>query len=427
MAAATVLGIGIAVASLNAVVDPFGTLRLVELPGFNAFKPAMQNRVRLAKAYDVRRIEPRAIVLGTSRSHVALRPSHEGWDRATSPYNLAFDGATTEEMYRYLLHAYAVAPVRQVVLGLDTWQLGHNPSAVRPDFDPSLLYEPGATAKTVAVHLADLRLLLNLTTLEASLRTLWTQEDAEPDWLAHDGQRRGEIYFHHAEEFVTRGAGSYFAEVDRREIDSKLDGAEPTHGHRSKEPVPVSTLTSFDYIRAMVAFCRAENIDLRIFITPAHAHQMEISAAMGEWPKIEQGKRELVALLAEDAARHPDRQPFPLWDFSGYSSVTTEAVSPPGSAVEMRYYWDSSHFKEIVGDFVLDRLFGIDRRDQPVPKDFGRLLTADTIDQALADARVGHDRYQREHEADIAAILATVAAARGAAGMPVPTQTAGLP
>jgi len=43
-----------------------------------------------------------------------------------------------------------------------------------------------------------------------------------------------------------------------------------------------------------------------------------------------------------------------LWDFSGYSSVTTEALPASGSHAEMEFYWDSSHFKDIVGDFVLD-------------------------------------------------------------------------
>jgi hypothetical protein len=398
------------------------------LPGFNAFKPAMQKRVRLAKAYDVRRLQPRAIVLGSSRSHVALRPSHEGWDHSAEPYNLGFDGATTEEMYRYLLHARAVAPLRQVVLGLDTWQLGHDPSMVRPDYDPSLLYEPGAIAQTFAVHLADLRLLLSLTTLDASLSTLMAQGDAEPEWLARDGQRRGEIFFHRADEdFMTHGPRAYFAEVDRQEIGFKLDTGVPARAQRSKAPTPENASSFFDYIRAIVAFCRAEDIDLRIFITPAHAHQMEISAAMGEWPKIEQGKRELVELLAEDAAQHPDRWQFPLWDFSGYSSVTTEAVPPPASAAEMKYYWDSSHFKEVVGDFVLDRLFGINQGGRPVPADFGVLLTPSTMDQALADIRVGHDRYQRDHEADIAAILAAVSEARGEAAMATSMRTAKLP
>src|SRR5438128_2865683 len=88
-----------AVVAVNLVVDPFGMYRLVVLEGVNASKPVVQTRVRLVKAYEVRRLRPRGIILGTSRSHVGLRPSHDGWDPAAKPiYNLAFDGATTKEM-----------------------------------------------------------------------------------------------------------------------------------------------------------------------------------------------------------------------------------------------------------------------------------------------------------------------------------------
>jgi hypothetical protein len=51
-------------------------------------------------------IKPEAIVLGTSRSHVGLRMTHAGWRVPIGTrYNSAFDGATTKEMYAYLLHA----------------------------------------------------------------------------------------------------------------------------------------------------------------------------------------------------------------------------------------------------------------------------------------------------------------------------------
>ena len=99
------------VLAFNTAVDPYGMYRLIEVKGFNLHKPAIYHRTRLFKAYDVRRIKPSAIVLGTSRSHVGLRMSHEGWDPTATPrYNLAFDGATTKEMYFYLRHADAIHP-----------------------------------------------------------------------------------------------------------------------------------------------------------------------------------------------------------------------------------------------------------------------------------------------------------------------------
>jgi hypothetical protein len=401
------LGIALAV---NLVVDPFDTFRVVEIAGFNTYKPFTQTRLRLLKAHEVRLIRPRAIVLGTSRTHIAIRMTHPGWDAHAVPrYNLAFDGATTEEMYEYLRHAQAVQPLHQVVLGLDTWHLGGNESFARPDFDAGELYN-ASPLSTLSVAATDLRLLLSFDTLMASYRTVRIQDEEQPAWLARDGQRLGDVFFHSTgEEFVTDGPGAYFASDDQEEVDSATDEGPATPPARLAAPEAVSPpLSSFEYIRKIVKFCRAENIDLRIFITPAHAHNMEIEEAVGSASDMEDGKRDLVQLLAEDAARHPGAKPFPLWDFSDYSSITTEDVPPPGTRREMKYYWDSSHAKELVGDFVLDRLFGTTRAGHPIPPDFGIQLTPQTIDAAMAKIRNDERRYRSEHPKDVAEIFRLV-------------------
>jgi hypothetical protein len=400
------------IASMNFVVDPFGMYRLVDLAGFNAYKPAVDHRVRLVKAYDVRRLRPQGIILGTSRSHLGLRPSHDGWDPAARPvYNLAFDGATTKEMYRYLLHAHAMRALRQVVLGLDTYHATLAPATARPDFDPHLLDSPGALALPSLIR-ADLKVLTSLDALRASVATVRSQRDREPQWFAPDGQRVGEVFFHRAgEHFEQLGPRGYFEEIDRLEVGFKREGqlaANARSTGRTAQPATAASETSLDYIRRIVAFCRAEGVDLRIFIAPEHAHQLEITAAIGEWATLENAKRALVQLLAEDSARHPGAPPIPLWDFSGYSSVTTEALPELGSRAEMEFYWDSSHFKDIVGDFVLDRLFGLSHPRRPAPPDFGVRLTPATVEPALARLRASQLAYRRSHPQDVAWIRSLV-------------------
>ncbi len=397
----------------NMVVDPYAMYRLVEVRGLNTHKPAVYNRVRLAKAYEIRRLKPQAIILGTSRSHLGLRPTHEGWQQeATRRYNLAFDGATTKEMYYYLLHAHALQPLRQVVLGLDTYHPTDAPATVRPDFDAQILAKPGARTSVLGMMLADLKILVSVDTLKASINTLRAQDDGEPEWFAADGQRLGEVFFRRSgENFVKFGPRAYFEEIDRLEVGFKTEGMNPAPVKVSHRPAasPVNgDQTSLTYIRRIVEFCRAEHIDLRIFLTPEHAHQMEISSAVGAWSSIEQGKRALVKLLREDAARHPGKPPITLYDFSGYSTVTTEALPEPGSHAEMKYYWDSSHFKETVGDMVLDRLFGYTRPGRPVPDDFGVKLTSDTIESELQNTRTLQAAYRRSHPEDISSIRSLV-------------------
>ena len=401
-----------AIASMNFVVDPFGMYRLVALDSFNASKPAVDHRVRLVKAYDVRRLRPQGIILGTSRSHVGLRPSHDGWDPGARPvYNLAFDGATTKEMYQYLLHAHAVRRLRQVVLGLDTYHATLAPATARPDFDAELLDSPGVLALPSLIR-ADLKVLTSLDTLRASLATVRSQSDREPQWFAPDGQRLGEVFFRRAgEHFERLGPRGYFDEIDRLEVGFKREGQLAANARvlgRAVQQTTASSETSLDYIRRIVAFCRAQGVDLRIFIAPEHAHQLEITAAIGEWASLENAKRALVQLLAEDAARRPGAPPIPLWDFSGYSSVTTEALPESGNRSEMEFYWDSSHFKDIVGDFVLDRLFGLSRPQREVPPDFGVRLTPATIEPTLARLRADQVAYRRSHPADVVWIRSLV-------------------
>ena len=127
LAFSTLLLMGL-VAGGNALVDPFGMYRWLDLEGFNAAKPAIYHRVRLLKAYEVRRLRPDSVVLGSSRVHLGVRPGHPGWSkRFDRPYNLGFDGAMTKEMYHYLVHAHAAGHLRHVMLGLDSYHLSDVP------------------------------------------------------------------------------------------------------------------------------------------------------------------------------------------------------------------------------------------------------------------------------------------------------------
>jgi hypothetical protein len=413
----TVLLVG-AVAAVNAAVDPFGMTRAPARVGFNANKPGIYHRVRLAKAYDVRHIAPRAIVLGTSRSHLGLRMTHSGW-QAAPRYNLAFDGAEAREMYAYLVHAHAVRPVQQVVLGLDTWQLSDRPSDVRPGFDGSVLLHDASLLSWVGIRAADLRLLAGVDTLWASYLTIQEQGPDEPNWLAADGQRVGERFFRRpGSQLHDENPRAYFDAYTRMELGWQRPP--PPAPHSAAPPAPAEPAAgSRAWIVRIIEFCREQRIDLRIFITPMHAHQAEILAATGEAEQVENQKRALVTYLAEDARRHPDRAPIPFWDFSGHSSVTTERLPAPESKDEMRYYWDSSHFKELVGDWVLDRLFGVVTAAEPVPDDFGVLLTPENVERALQAMRVAGEAYRLERADEVNALRGLVAEILGIPVKPV--------
>ena len=396
------------VAATNALLDPFAMHPWLAIEGVNAVKPATHTRVRLFKAYEVERVRPEAIVLGSSRSHVGFSCAHAAFrERAGPCYNLAFDGATTREMYAYLVHAHAIRPLRTVLLGLDSYHLSEATSATRPGFDASVLRSPERPAWRRAIE-GDLRISISADALRASVDMLGHQRDGEPEWFAADGQRLGEVFFRReGEAFVRAGPRAYFDDIDRLEVGFQLPPRETTVAHA--EPAQSDRgESSLAYVGRIVAFCGDHGIDLRIAITPSHVHQLEIAAMLGAEEAAERGKRALVRMLAQGRR---DRAPVPVWDFSGVSSITTESLPPLGSRAEMAFYWDSSHFKSIVGDLVLDRVFGTAAAAHPLPADFGVRLEADTIEPVLASERARHAAHRERAAEDLAALRALVDAA----------------
>lgn len=417
IAALTTVTLRAAVAAFNAVVDPFGMNLLVRAKGFNAYKPATYNRVRLFKAYEVKRIRPQSLILGTSRSHIGFSCAHEAGGRLEGPcYNLAFDGATSREMYLYLRHSYAMQPLKHVLLGLDPYHLAPSLSTTRPDFDPLVLHDTDGNMLPRWLT-GDLRILTSLDTLKASVETLQAQDAPQPAWFGSDGQRLGEVFFREIEgNFKQLGPRGYFDMTDHREVGYQTEwmvAARRKPASVRADPVFDPNETSVAYVRRILAFCRAHRIDLRIVVTPAHAHQMEIMAASSDWAEVERKKRDLVRLVDEENARYPEQPPTPIFDFSGYSSLTEDAPPAPGTQAELRYYWDSSHFKQIVGNYVLDRVYGVSNLARQAPPDFGIRLTDATIEPYLTEQRVRQADYRRRFPNDIVTLRRLVAHALG--------------
>jgi hypothetical protein len=398
---AIALAILAVIAGFNAMVDPFGMYSRVETN-----KPTINTRMRLYKAFEVERVKPQTLILGSSRTHVGLRCSHEALAELEAPcYNLAFDGATTKEMYYYLLHAQSIKPLKHVILGLDAYHASPAPAFTRTDFDPLLLYTIDKPHWFRFIT-ADLRLLTSLDTLIASIQAL-RETSTEPTWFAKDGQRLGEVFFRRSgEDFINISPRAYFDKYDKEGIALAAHILAPQNV--TPHPAPKTAVipadpkqSSLAYINNIIEFCRSNNIDLRIFIAPSHARQQETEQAISGLPAIENGKRDLTQLIADDEKKNPNLPPIMLMDFSGYSSITTEQPSKADTKEEMRYYWDSSHFKEIVGDYVLDRIFEKNDSNHSYPIDFGSRLTPETIENVLAKDRDEQKKYRLHNPEEV--------------------------
>ena len=79
-----------------------------------------------------------------------------------------------------------------------------------------------------------------------------------------------------------------------------------------------------------------------------------------------------------------------LWDFRGHSAQTTEKV--PGGRAQMNGYLESSHYKEALGDTILERIF-----DPAAPErhgdGFGVRLRPGNIEPHLSRLRAERAHY----------------------------------
>ena len=82
------------------------------------------------------------------------------------------------------------------------------------------------------------------------------------------------------------------------------------------------------------------------------------------------------------------QEKFSIWDFSGYSKFTTESVSLLQSEKsQLRWFWESSHFKKNVGDLILSKVLNKEINSEFDTADFGIRIYSENIHSHLEHIR----------------------------------------
>lgn len=328
----------------NALVDPYGVVNSPQLSGVNELKPEQYHHARLFKAAGVMHNKPKNILLGSSRSDLGLDPEHPAVADETA-YNLALVGPNMYEVRRYFEHALANQPeVKKVVLGIDFFMFNENWKN-SPDFDENRLGKENLTVQD-AINIG-----FSTDALKSSKRTIKSSLDSDAYYLYRANGLRY-VYGNEPDEPL--------ANKFQKMISGFLEGERSYPNFKFSQ----SFLNDF---KQVVETCQKKNIELKVFISPLHASHLEAVNTAGKWSELENWKRQIVEIT-------------PVWDFSGYNSITTEPIND-----DMKNYWDSSHYRKEVGDLILNRLFQV--QEESVPKDFGTVLTTKNIEQRLAKKR----------------------------------------
>lgn len=164
----------------------------------------------------------------------------------------------------------------------------------------------------------------------------------------------------------------------------------------------VTGRSTLDAFKALLKLARDEHVELFLFLSPAHARHWETIRVTGLQPQFEEWKRGLIGVLEEDSSAHPNERQNVLWDFSGYNSISTEAIPSIDNREEsMSWFWDSAHYKKELGDIILDKIFGYHDKSRENPNDFGVVLNSNNIEENIHMFNEGQKIYHQTNQLDV--------------------------
>lgn len=396
-------------AALNYIVDPYGVYRFIDREGFNRHKPKMGVNSKLAKPYNVQRVQPGTLLLGNSRVEVGIDPESPHWPKTSLPvYNMALPGTGIGTAFDSLRYVMSVAKPHTAVVGVDFFDflVDERPTTTKPavpaassDLNGMLpanskgLYNafyPLQKIKDLASTLFSLNALV-----DSALTLALQSRNDQPDLTD-----RGFNPMREYERFArVDGYQTLFRQVETNYFTNYIRGPKSIYSGGG------TTSVELDQLRQLINLCRASSIKLLLYIHPYHAHMLEGYRIAGLWPSFEEWKRALVKILAEDATAHPGTAPLELWDFSGYNEITIERVPTQSEKGRMmRWYWDPGHYKREAGEFVLARMLESSSDDGPAPAAFGTKLNEQNIDSHLKAISAGQRQYEAARRDEVATL-----------------------
>lgn len=374
--AAVLLGSALVVAAVVAI-DPYRLYQVVQLPGWSTLRPAPEHFQEEIKLTLARKLQANVVVLGNSRAEWGLDPAQLVTGAASGgavPYNLAISGSgihTSRSELAYLRSVQAMP--QRVVMGVEFLDFPVDGGATPPPQPQEGFPIEGFKWRFDT--------LFSMTALADSVAAIRVQRGLEAPLITANGFNPMLDYAKYA-----RDEGYYAIFRQRAEEYAA------TFQRRPRQLVYRASASSpaWDDLRAILALAGKDKRVLQLVIYPYHAQLLALFEQTGLWPLFEDWKRRLAEEVAQAQHDYPDSH-ISLWDFSGFSSYQCEPIPAKGDRrTSTRWYWEAGHFKNALGQLVLERL-NLGLVDPRAPAQFpGVLLTPESLQQdrqRIADER----------------------------------------
>ena len=387
------------IGTVNFVVDPFDLFPGPNIENFNAEKTEFHKHVLMSKAHAIRFYKPRAIILGSSRAEYGLDPQHPAWGSLARPvYNLGLPNGRIEEAFFYLKHAHAHGNLKQVVLGVDFFMFGDQ-FRTNINFHRNRLSEANIDTLDAGWFKDILNSLFTLDATNASLHTIKSQGLGKSVLYLSNGKRSTKDTWKQVR--AKGGHNQVFLSDIRHDLLFEAGLASFTLGEDYNKPSPTLAIFS-EFVR----FCLEQGIELKVLISPMHAYKLETLYSLGLWDLFEYWKRRLTTIVENENLLNKCSIAAEIWDFSEYNSITTEPVpSKDNPDIQMRWYWEGSHYRDELGDKLLECILG---EVAPYKCSIGLQLSTINITDHLTKIRKTGDAYRNSHANDIKILNALI-------------------
>lgn len=353
--------VAIAVAGLfNVLVDPLSVFGSPRIASLNATKPHLDHHRELARYQRVRRLCPDTGIFGNSRAEIGFDPESPALvARGLSAFNHAIPGTGANTTYQQILWLKAANCLPKIVfLGVEFF-----------DFLGGDAPRPLPTLQTNPAPRPDYRFfaesVFSITGLRDSLATILLQRSRYPGTSTERG-------FNPILNYIPEVAQSGHYVLFRQRAEENVRGWTRKAMHLRPREGGISDDES--KVDAIVSGLSGAGSTTYVVIYPYHAQIRMIIERLGMGALFAEWRRMIVAIAER-------RSKVEVWDFSGVSPETVEAVPSKGDRQSrLKYYWEAGHFKKELGDLVIARILG-------GQGNFGTKLDSGNIERWLAEDR----------------------------------------
>ena len=351
-------------AFINFIVDPKGYFNVFLLTGFNKIKYSADGG-RIEKSIRLKSGNYNTLVAGTSRVQVGIDPNYPAL-KHHNVYNLGLSGTNLYELEKVLNYAIKYQNIKLLIWGLDFLTFSTQRKTAG-DFESSY-FKNEKNIEWIFDY------LINTYNLLRSLKVIFYNYKNKSDVFSNERGffDKSNMNVNHRELFTSILTENF------------LVNNETYAGFQYGK----DRLQSFKRVLKKYS---SKNIKIILFISPVHARQLEALNALNLFDDFEDWKRDVVYSV-EDINEQAENR-IVLWDFSGYNSITMERI-PDRKEEQMRWYWESSHYKKEVGNLIVERILK-GQSAESVPDDFGVMINPHNIEQHLLSIREDRKWYAR--------------------------------